>query len=273
LRGPEEKLVQTNFCQPAVFVGGLAGVAKLRSSNPEKVTRAQCVAGLSVGEYTAQCAAGVFTFEDGLRLVKLRGEAMQEAARIGKQLMISIDGLERGVVDGLCAQAAAKEGTDAVCTVANVPFMNGFCCAGTEKAILELKQLAENKGARLVRVLKTCGAFHTSLMQPAQEKLKKALDHVASTMKPPRCVVYMNHTAEPLQAWSDPKVIIDLLNRQLVSPVLWSASVARMLEDEVIEFFDCGPQRQIKAIMKRIDSKVWNNTTAVEDSCCQQHRR
>jgi len=264
LNGPEEKLGQTKFCQPAMFVGGLAGVAKLRSSDPEKVARAQCVAGLSLGEYTALCAAGVLSFEDGLRLVKLRGEAMQEAAEVGKQLMISIVGLDRGVLDGLCAQAAAKEGAGAVCTVANALFPNGFSCAGTEKAMLELKQLAESKGALQAKVLKTGGAFHTSLMQPAQEKLKKALDDVAPSMKPPRCAVYMNVTGEPLQAGSDPKVITELLNRQLVNPVLWSPSVAKMIEDKVAEFFECGPQKQIKAMMKRIDNKVWKNTTGVE---------
>lgn len=264
LNGPEEKLGQTKFCQPAMFVGGLAGVAKLRSSDPEKVARAQCMAGLSLGEYTALCAAGVLSFEDGLRLVKLRGEAMQEAAELGKQLMISIVGLERGVLDGLCAQAAKKEGTGAVCTVANALFPNGFSCAGTETAMMELKQLAETKGALQAKVLKTGGAFHTSLMQPAQEKLKKALDDVAPSMKPPRCAVYMNVTGEPLQAGSDPKVITELLNRQLVSPVLWSPSVARMIEDKVAEFFECGPQKQIKAMMKRIDNKVWKNTTGVE---------
>jgi len=264
LNGPEEKLGQTQFCQPAMFVGGLAGVAKLRSSNPEKVARAQCVAGLSLGEYTALCAAGVLSFEDGLRLVKLRGEAMQEAAQIGKQLMISIVGLDRSVLDGLCAQAAAKEGSGAVCTVANALFPKAFSCAGTENAMQELKQLAESKGALQAKVLKTGGAFHTSLMQPAQEKLKKALDDVAPSMQPPRCAVYMNVTGEPLQAGSDPKVITELLNRQLVSPVLWSPSVTRMIEDKVTEFFECGPQKQIKAMMKRIDNAVWKNTTGVE---------
>jgi len=264
LKGPEEKLEMTNFCQPAMFVGGLAGVAKLRASDPEKVARAQCVAGLSLGEYTALCAAGVLSFEDGLRLVKLRGEAMQEAAEQGKQLMVSIVGLERAVLDGLCAKAAAKEGAGAVCTVANALFPNGFSCAGTEPAMLELKRLAEAQGALSAKVLKTAGAFHTSLMQPAQEKLKKALSDVAPSMKPPRCAVYMNVTGEPLPAGSDPSVITELLSRQLVSPVLWSPSVSRMIQDQVTEFFECGPQKQIKAMMKRIDQKVWKSTVGVE---------
>merc|ERR1712176_705926 len=93
LDGPEEKLAETRYCQPAMFVGGLAGVAKLRAERAEAVDQAQCVAGLSLGEYTALCAAGVLSFEDGLNLVKLRGEAMQEAATVGKQGMASIVGL------------------------------------------------------------------------------------------------------------------------------------------------------------------------------------
>merc|ERR1719401_451227 len=95
LQGPEDKLAETKYCQPAMFVGGLAGVAKLKQQNPDVVARPQCMAGLSLGEYTALCAAGVLSFEDGLTLVKLRGEAMQEAAQTGKQLMLSVAGLEK----------------------------------------------------------------------------------------------------------------------------------------------------------------------------------
>merc|ERR1719426_534520 len=93
LEGPEDKLGETRYCQPALFVAGLAGMEKVRKEKPDTVARAQCVAGLSLGEYTALCAVGVFTFEEGLKLVKLRGEAMQEAAAVGKQLMLSVAGL------------------------------------------------------------------------------------------------------------------------------------------------------------------------------------
>merc|ERR1712241_1524106 len=104
--------------------GGLAGVAKLRSSDSEKVARAQCVAGLSLGEYTALCAAGVMSFEDGLKLVKLRGEAMQEAASVGKQLMLSVAGLEKKVLDPLVKECAAL-GADEVCQISNSLFPGG----------------------------------------------------------------------------------------------------------------------------------------------------
>ncbi|CAE8587725.1 unnamed protein product, partial [Polarella glacialis] len=135
LNGPEEKLAETRYCQPAMFVGGLAGVAKLRVERAEAVERPTCVAGLSLGEYTALCAAGVLSFEDGLTLVKLRGEAMGEAAKVGKQAMLSVAGLEQSVLDKLCSEAEKKEGPGGVCKIANALFPKGFSCAGTEVAV------------------------------------------------------------------------------------------------------------------------------------------
>lgn len=264
LNGPEDKLDQTKFCQPAMFVGGLAGVAKLRREKGDVADRPQCVAGLSLGEYTALCAAGVLSFEDGLRLVKLRGEAMQEASEASKQGMVSIVGLDRQLVDALCDEAVSKAGKGEVAKVANVLFPKGFSCAGTQQAVSLLRDLAEKKGALSAKLLKTSGGFHTSLMQPAQERLKKALEEVAPNMQPPRCAVYMNVTGEPIAAGSDPKVVLELLSRQLVNPVLWHNSVDRMIKDGVTEFFECGPQKQIKAMMKRIDNKAWGKTTSME---------
>merc|ERR1719486_998563 len=115
LEGPEEKLGETRYCQPALFVGGLAGMEKLRKEKGDDVARMQCVAGLSLGEYTALCAAGAMSFEDGLKLVKLRGEAMQEAAQNGKQLMLSVAGLEEEKLRPLVKEAAGKE-KDGVCS-------------------------------------------------------------------------------------------------------------------------------------------------------------
>merc|ERR1719329_363183 len=146
LDGPEEELEETRHCQPAMFIAGLAGMEKLRGDNEEAVTKCKAVAGLSLGEYTALCAAGVFSFEDGLQLVKLRGEAMQEAATVGKQAMISVAGLERSVLDDLCKKAKEHEGAEGVCQVANALFPKGFACAGTEKAIKQLEETAMKAG-------------------------------------------------------------------------------------------------------------------------------
>merc|ERR1719277_1338149 len=110
LEGPESKLEETQYCQPVMFIAGLAGLEKLRAENEAVATHFQATAGLSLGEYTALCAAGVFSFEDGLKLVQLRGKAMQEAAAIGKQLMLSVAGIEKDVVEKLCKEAAKAEG-------------------------------------------------------------------------------------------------------------------------------------------------------------------
>lgn len=264
LSGPEDKLEETRYCQPAMFIAGLAGLEKLRSEKEEAATRFQVTAGLSLGEYTALCAAGVFSFEDGLKLVQLRGQAMQDAAQMSKQAMVSVAGLEKEKLEALCKEAAAKEGPQAVCQIANELFPKGFSCAGTAKAAKELEGSALAAGALQAKLLKTSGGFHTSLMGPAKERLAKALDETLPRMQPPKHTIYMNTTAQPLKPGTDPKEIIELLKRQLTSPVLWDTSVRAMIEDGVTEFYEVGPMKQIKAMMKRISPKVWGSTFNVE---------
>eukprot|EP00747_Dinoflagellata_sp_TGD_P109967 gnl/TRDRNA2_/TRDRNA2_170837_c0_seq1.p1 gnl/TRDRNA2_/TRDRNA2_170837_c0~~gnl/TRDRNA2_/TRDRNA2_170837_c0_seq1.p1 ORF type:complete len:411 (-),score=110.80 gnl/TRDRNA2_/TRDRNA2_170837_c0_seq1:223-1455(-) len=268
LNGPESKLEETKHCQPAMFIGGLAGLEKLKADQPDKVNQAAIMAGLSLGEYTALCAAGVMEFEDALRLVKLRGEAMQEAATVGKQAMLSVAGLEKSVLEPLCKQAIAKEGAGGVCSIANSLFPNGYSIGGTEVAINALQGLAEKAGALQAKVLKTGGAFHTSLMQPAQDKLVEALEEVAPKMKSPLHTVWMNASAKPVRPGCDPrKDILPLMKKQLTSVVLWEDSVHAMLKefgDDNGEFFECGPMKQMKAMMKRIDQKAWQRTTSID---------
>jgi len=264
LSGPESKLEDPPYCQPAMFVAGLAGMERLRAERQEAVTRFQVTAGLSLGEYTALCAAGVFSFEDGLRLVQLRGEAMQAAAAQRKQLMIAIAGVEKPKLQQLCEAAAKAEGNSALCQIANELFPKGFSCAGTEKAILELKTLAEQGGALQAKIMRPSAAYHTSLMAPAEENLGKALDELLPRMSPPRHTVYMNATAAPLRPGTDPKEVIQILKKQLTTPLLWEPSVRAMIKEGVREFYEVGPMKQIKAMMKRIDAKVWSNTKNIE---------
>merc|ERR1719414_247213 len=264
LNGPEEKLEETRYCQPAMFIGGLAGVEKLRADNPAAVDQCSVMAGLSLGEYTALCAAGVMTFEDGLKLVKLRGEAMQEAAALGKQLMLSVAGLEKDKLQPLCVEAAKKEGSGAVCQIANCLFPGGFSVGGTEKAINELKTMAEKAGALQAKVLKTAGAFHTSLMKPAQEKLAAALEETLPNMKPPMHTVWMNATAEPMRPGCDPADIVANLKTQLTNPVLWDTSCQEMIKEGITEFYEVGPMKQMKAMMKRINVGSWKNMKNIE---------
>merc|ERR1712066_820365 len=119
----------------------------------------------------------------------------------------------------------AAEGKGAVCKIANELFPKGFSCAGTEAAILKLKDLTEKAGALQAKVLKTSGGFHTELMAPAMEKLGKELDAMLPKMKPPKSAVYLNATAMPVMAGTPPKEIVDKLKMQLTSPVLWEPSV------------------------------------------------
>lgn len=266
LNGPEEKLEETKHCQPCMFIGGLAGVEKLRIEKPECAGNPTFVAGLSLGEYTALCAAGVFSFEDGLKLVKLRGEAMQEAATSGtsKQKMLSVTGLDNEKLRELCAEAKEEEGPGAVASVANALFPNGFSLGGSEQAINILKEKCENAGALQAKLLKTGGAFHTEFMQPAQVKLNEALDEVFPKMKPPKTTIYMNATSEAVKAGSSVGVIVENLKKQLTNTVLWEPSVQKMIKVGITEYYECGPMKQLKAMMKRIDQDVWKTTTNVD---------
>lgn len=262
LEGPEDKLEQTKFCQPAMFIAGLAGLELLKKENPQFVhRRPQAVAGLSLGEYTALAVAGVFDFETGLKLVKLRGEAMQEAAEASPQLMLSIAGLPMEQVEKLCKECLS--GPQDVCQVANFLFPNGFSCAGSKAAIQKLEDKALKAGALQAKVLKTSGAFHTSFMSPAREKLLKALKDVEPSMRPPSCEVYMNLTGKKIAIGTPPSQILDLLADQLTSCVLWEPSVKAMIKDGIQEFYECGPMKQLKAMMKRIDPNCWKSTTNI----------
>lgn len=262
LEGPEEQLSQTRYCQPCMFIAGMAGLEIMRDSKNEAVDRPQAVAGLSLGEYTALCAAGVLSFEDALRLVKVRAEAMQEATEVQPQCMCSVAGLDKPTVQDLCKKAIEqdKETKDPVCQIANNLFPGGFVCAGTTKTVEKLTELALEKRAMQARVIKAGGAFHTPLMKPAEEELKRAVDSAKSRMNPPRCAVYFNVTGKKVSAGTDPAEFVDLMKRQLTSEVQWEPSVRQMVMDGVKDFYEVGPLKQIKAMIKRIDQDAFKRT-------------
>merc|ERR1740121_76448 len=143
-------------------------------------------------------------------------------------------------------------------------FPQGCVCAGTWDAIHRLKEAAEKKGATQTRLLKTSGAFHTGLMEPARQELEDALSRLLPSMRPPRCDVYMNVTGERITAGTPPSEIVPLLAKQLVLPVRWTQIVQAMMSDGFTEFFECGPSKQLKAIMRRIDADAWKATTSME---------
>merc|ERR1712113_124056 len=130
--------------------------------------------------------------------------------------------------------------------------------------IYALKELTEKAGALQPKVLTgTCG-FHTPLMKPAQDKLAQALDEILPKMRPPKRTIYMNATAAPVKPGTHPKEIVELLKKQLTNAVLWEPSVRAMIKDGVLEFYEVGPMKQIKAVMKRIDLKAWETMMNVE---------
>jgi [acyl-carrier-protein] S-malonyltransferase len=261
LKGPESKLEATKFCQPAMYIGGLAALELLKKDEPAKVASCKAVAGLSLGEYTALTAAGVFDFETGLKLVKIRAEAMQEAAEASAQMMASIAGLEKDVVEKKCAEA---KGSNDICQVANFLFPKGFACAGSKKAIESLvEKCLATDGCLAAKVLKTSGAFHTDFMKPARAKLLEALRGVQSSMKPAQCDVYMNVTGKILAKGATPADIVSMLGDQLCSCVLWEPLVQNLISEGIEEFYECGPQKQLKAMMKRINADVWKKTTNI----------
>jgi len=264
LNGPEAKLQETRYCQPVMYLAGLAAMDVLRDTRPEVFERPQAVAGLSLGEYTAIVAAGVLPWEEGLKLVRLRGEAMQRATDLAPQAMCSVVALDRKKLDGLCEQAVKSDPhPNATCKIANWLFPAGFVCGGTKASIDKLLELATKAKALQAKLIKTGGAFHTSLMAPAQEELSMALDQIADKMQPPRCAVYFNSTGKKVKAGADPATFIELMKLQLTSMVLWEPSIKAMILDGVQEFFEVGPLKQIKAMMKRIDQEAFKKTENV----------
>uniref|UniRef100_A0A7S2L4I0 Malonyl-CoA:ACP transacylase (MAT) domain-containing protein n=1 Tax=Zooxanthella nutricula TaxID=1333877 RepID=A0A7S2L4I0_9DINO len=259
--GPDDKLTQTKYCQPCMFVAGLAGMEVLRESKRDAVERPQAVAGLSLGEYTALCAAGVLEFEDALKLVKLRAEAMDAASDLKPQAMCSVAGLDRKTMERLCAEAKAAGGPDAVCQIANSLFPNGVSCAGTKAEITKLCELATAAKALQARPIKgTGGAFHSPLMLPAQEQLSAAINEALPKMKPPRCSIYFNQTAKKVAAGTAPSEFIELMKKQMTHEVLWEQSVKQMIMDQAKDFYECGPNKQLKSMMKRIDQDAFKRT-------------
>lgn len=245
--GPVEELDSTVISQPAIFVTSLAAVEALRAQSPELVDRCQAAAGLSLGEYTAMVFAGVMDFEDGLMLVQKRGAAMQEAADATPSGMVSILGLEREQVESLCQQARGSE----ILEVANLLCPGNIVVSGANGACERAAELAGKMGAMKAMPLAVAGAFHTQIMRPADETLAEALADVP--MRKPRIPVVSNVDAQP---HDDPQEMKALLVRQVLQPVLWEISVRWLLDQGFDEFYEVGPGRVLRGLLKRINRKI-----------------
>lgn len=245
--GPPEALNATDVSQPAFFVASLAALESLKASSPEIVTGCQGAAGLSLGEYTALVFAGAMEFEAGLKLVRLRGEAMQSAATATKSGMASVLGLEESKVDELCARVEPFGRL----WKANLLGPGNIVVSGDAAALERVESIAAELGAMKVISLAVSGAFHSPLMKPADSQLAEFL--ARTPISQPRIPVYSNVDATP---HSEPDEIRATLVSQVLEGVRWEASMRRMLADGFDTFYEIGPGRVLTGLLKRIDRKV-----------------
>ncbi|MDR7417027.1 MAG: ACP S-malonyltransferase [Armatimonadota bacterium] len=237
-RGPADLLQQTANTQPAILTTSLACLVALRPHLPPPAY----VAGLSLGEYTALVAAGALSFEDAVRVVRLRGIFMQEAAAGREVAMAAILNLDAEAVEEIC-QKAAKVG---VCEVANYNGPDQVVVAGDRTAVEEAIRLARAQGARRAVPLAVSAPFHTSLMRPAAERLAAVLEEVP--IRDPEVPVIANVTARPVHRGEE---IRRLLVEQVVRPVRWAQSVEWMAVQGVDTFVECGPGRVLSGLIRR----------------------
>ncbi len=243
--GPSAELARTEICQPALYVASLAALTaldhELRTTNYE--LKPAAAAGLSLGEYTALAAAGAFSFEEGLKLVRLRGQAMEEAARRAPGAMASVLGLELAALEPVCAEAGAQ--------VANINSPGQIVISGSPEAVERASQRAKERGAKRVVPLEVGGAFHSRLMEPASARLKEALRAVP--VQGLRFPVLSNVTGSYYEGAAQLK---DALATQLTHPVRWEQCMRTLLEDGIRTFLEVGPGSVLKGLLRKIDPEA-----------------
>ncbi len=244
--GPADELDSTVISQPALFVTSLAALEMLRAERPDVVLGCEMTAGLSLGEYTALVFSGALTFEDGLKVVQRRGEAMQAAADAVPSGMVSALLLDRTQVEEVCREASS----DGRIYIANYLCPGNTVLSGENAACEKAVELITAKGGKPIP-LAVAGAFHTEIMKPADEKLAEALAGVP--LKKPEIPLVSNVDAT---SHEEPDSIRSLLVRQVVSPVLWENSMRAMLDAGVTEFYEIGPGKVLKGLLKRIERKI-----------------
>ena len=238
--GPEEELQLTANTQPAILATSVATLQAISDLPIEPVM----MAGHSLGEYSAHVAAGTLTFEDALRLVRRRGELMQQAVPVGQGAMAAVLGLEADSVIAIAAEAAGDE----VCVVANFNAPTQTVLAGSRSAVEKAIQLAKANGARRAILLPVSAPFHSPLMRPAREGLEPQLD--ATDFEDPRMPVVCNIDAVPVSAGAAAR---DALKRQVDGPVRWVESIQWMVEQGRIDLFiEVGPGTVLTGLIRRI---------------------
>lgn len=239
--GPDEELTQTINCQPAIFTVSVAALEAFCACG--SIPCASYTAGLSLGEYTALVAAGAMTFEDGLSLVALRARAMDEAAAKKPGKMSCILGLGLDKLESIVLESGVQ--------IANLNCPGQVVISGETQAVDKANSLALAHGAKRAIGLGVSGAFHSCLMELAGQKLASAINDI--NIEKPKITVVSNVTALPVCA---PDEIRENLIRQLTGSVFWEKSVRFMIGQGVNRFFEIGPGRVLKGLIRKIDPAV-----------------
>ena len=237
--GTADELKQTRVTQPAIFIHSVAIAKSAASFSPDMV------AGHSLGEFSALVANQALSFEDGLRLVSKRAQAMQKACEINPSTMAAILGLDDKVVEEICASI------DEVVVAANYNCPGQLVISGSMKGIEIACEKLKAAGAKRALPLQVGGAFHSPLMEPAREELASAID--ATQFNKPICPIYQNVNAQPS---SDVDTIKKNLNAQLTAPVRFTQSVQNMVKDGATTFIECGPGKVLQGLVKKIAPEV-----------------
>ena len=238
--GTADELKQTNVTQPAIFLHSVALALSNASFAPD------IVAGHSLGEFSSLVANKTLSFEDGLKLVAKRAQAMQRACEINPSTMAAIVGLEDKVVEEICASIKEE-----VVVAANYNCPGQLVISGSIKGIDIACEKLKAAGAKRALPLQVGGAFHSPLMEPAREELARAIE--STHFSAPGCAIYQNVNALPSKDISE---IRKNLISQLTSPVRWTQSVQNMVKDGATSFIECGPGKVLQGLVKKIAGQV-----------------
>ncbi len=249
--GPKDKLSTTSFSQVAILVTSIAALKALKAQRKDLDIKAAL--GLSLGEYSALVSAGAIDFNDAVKLVRARGQFMEDASQKNPGKMASVIGLDIEKTEELCKEAG--------CDIANLNCPGQIVISGTNTAIDKAAGLAKEKGAKRAIVLDVSGPFHSTLMAPAQENLKTALSNTA--IKDPLYPVISNVDAAHE---NDADTIRKNLLSQLTRRTYWEDSIRLLIKEGVKNFLEVGPGKVLKGLLRRIDSNlIVHSVGTVED--------
>ncbi|WP_296019398.1 ACP S-malonyltransferase [uncultured Agrobacterium sp.] len=261
--GPEETLTLTANAQPALMAVSVAVMRVLEARGLDLAQRVSYVAGHSLGEYSALCAAGTFSLADTARLLRIRGDAMQAAVPVGEGAMAAIIGLEHGDVEAICREAA----NGGICQIANDNGGGQLVISGAKAPVEKAAALATEKGAKRAIMLPVSAPFHSALMAPAAEAMREALASVKKNN--PVVPVVANVRAAPV---SDADEIASLLVEQVTGQVRWRETVEWFAANDVTMLYEIGSGKVLTGLARRIDKTVTGvavNTPADIDAALQ----